>query len=419
MEKTALFTNDAVVFGLLMFTLGLIFYTSESRHPFWKKFYTYVPALLLCYFVPGLYNSLGVIEGQSSNLYFVASRYLLPASLVLFTISVDLKEIVKLGPKAGIMFITGTVGIILGGPFALWLVSFFRPDLFTGDLELWRGMSTVAGSWIGGGANQAAMLETFKPEMSLYTQLIAVDIIIANLWLGFLLYWSRKPQVMDKLLKADASQIEVVKERIEKYQAQRRRMPTFNDIMKILGVGFGVTGVAHLLADQIAPWLEDNYPRLAEYSLTSAFFWLVVIATTIGVGLSFTRVKNLEGAGAGKFASAFLYVLVATIGMQMNLGDVLDNTVFFAIGLIWILTHVIIMLVVARLIRAPFFFVAVGSQANVGGAASAPVVANAFHPSLVAVGVLLAVLGYAVGTYGAYICGILMKEMSEWIVGFL
>jgi uncharacterized membrane protein len=263
------------------------------------------------------------------------------------------------------------------------------------------------------------MLETFKPEMSLYTQLIAVDIIIANLWLGFLLYWSRKPHVIDKLLKADASQIEVVKQRIEDYQAQRRRMPTFNDIMKILGVGFGVTGLAHWLADRIAPWLAENYPQFEEYSLTSSFFWLVVIATTIGVGLSFTRVKNLEGAGAGKFASAFLYVLVATIGMQMNLGDVLDNTIFFVIGLIWILTHVIIMLIVARLIRAPFFFVAVGSQANVGGAASAPVVANAFHPSLVAVGVLLAVLGYAVGTYGAYMCGILMKEMSEWIVGFV
>ena len=101
MEKSALFTNDAVVFGLLMLTLGIIFYTSKSGHPFWKKFYTYVPALLLCYFVPGLYNSLGVIDGQSSGLYFVASRFLLPASLVLFTISVDLKEIVKLGPKAG------------------------------------------------------------------------------------------------------------------------------------------------------------------------------------------------------------------------------------------------------------------------------------------------------------------------------
>ena len=382
---------------------------------FWIKFYLYVPALLLCYFIPGLYNSLGIIDGESSGLYFVASRYLLPASLVLFTISIDLKEIIKLGPKAGIMFITGTVGIIIGGPFAIWVTSLFRPDLFTGDLELWRGLSTVAGSWIGGGANQAAMLETFKPEMSLYTQLIAVDIIIANLWLGFLLYWSRSPKVIDRLLRADASQIDEVKERIEAYQVQRMRMPTFNDFMKILGVGFGVTGLAHLFADRVAPWLEKNYPQLAEYSLTSSFFWLVVIATTIGVMLSFTRVKNLEGAGAGKFASAFLYVLVATIGMQMNLGDVLDNTIFFVIGLIWILTHVTFMLIVARLIRAPFFFVAVGSQANVGGAASAPVVANAFHPSLTAVGVLLAVLGYAVGTYGAYICGILMMEVTGWM----
>ena len=140
MEREVLFNNDAVVFGLLMLTLGAIFYTSESKHPFFKKFYTYVPALLLCYFIPGLYNTFDIIDGNGSGLYFVASRYLLPASLVLFTISVDLKEIIKLGPKAGIMFLTGTVGIILGGPFAIWVISFFRPDLFTGDMwhkQLW------------------------------------------------------------------------------------------------------------------------------------------------------------------------------------------------------------------------------------------------------------------------------------------
>jgi len=138
-----------------------------------------------------------------------------------------------------------------------------------------------------------------------------------------------------------------------------------------------------------------------------------VVATTIGVALSFTRARKLEGAGASKFGSAFLYVLIATIGMNMDITQVLDNPGFFAIGLVWISIHILLMLLVAWLIRAPFFFVAVGSQANIGGAASAPVVASAFHPSLATVGVLLAVLGYAVGTYGAYFCGLLMQQVSE------
>ena len=413
MENDVLITNEAVVLGLLIVTLAFVFTTSESNNPFFKKFYRYVPALLLCYFIPALYNTFGVISAKDSSLYTIASRYLLPTSLVLFTLSIDLKEIAKLGGKAVIMFLTGTVGIIIGGPISILIMSVFKPDLFTGDVELWRGMTTIAGSWIGGGANQAAMLRVFEPDMNLFGQMLAVDIIVANIWMGFLLYWSRKPEVIDKLLKADSSSITHVQQRIENYQLGIARIASLTDIMKILGVGFGVTAISHFFADMIAPYLAANYPILEEYSLTSAFFWLVVIATTIGVLLSFTRMRNLEGAGASKFGSAFLYVLIATIGMNMDIKQVLDNPAFFAMGLVWIGVHILLMLLVAWLIRAPFFFVAVGSQANVGGAASAPVVASAFHPALATVGVLLAVLGYAVGTYGAYLCGLLMQQVSN------
>jgi uncharacterized membrane protein len=190
-EQTSPFlTNDAVVFGLLMATLAFIFASSSSKHPFWVKFYRYVPAVLLCYFIPAVYNSMGLISGESSNLYKVASRYLLPASLVLFTISVDLKGILRLGPKALILFLTGTVGIILGGPVSLLIVGWIQPDLYagTGPDELWRGLSTIAGSWIGGGANQTAMLEVFGASPVLFGQMIAVDVLVANFWMAILLY---------------------------------------------------------------------------------------------------------------------------------------------------------------------------------------------------------------------------------------
>lgn len=414
-QTSAFLTNDAVVFGLLMATLAFVFATSASKHPFWVKFYTYVPTVLLCYFIPAIFNSIGLISGESSSLYKVASRYLLPASLVLFTISVDLKGILRLGPKALAMFLTGTAGIVLGGPVALVLVGLIHPDLYagTGPDEIWRGLSTIAGSWVGGGANQTAMLEVFGASPALFGQMIAVDVLVANFWMAILLYWAAKPEKIDKLLKADSSAIYALRDKIEQIRAEAAAMPTLKDTLLILGFGFGVTGLSHFCADYLAPWFETNLPDWNQYSFNSAFFWIVVIATTLGLALSFTKARQLEGVGASRLGSVLLYILVATIGMQMDLGAILDNPILFLIGFIWILFHVSLMLLVAWLIKAPFFYVAVGSQANVGGAASAPIVASAFDSSLASVGVLLAVLGYALGTYGAYLSGLMMQWLSN------
>ncbi len=411
---TSLFTNDAIVFGILISILAFVFSTSQSENPFWKKFYKFIPTLLLCYFIPSIFNSFGIISGEDSNLYFVASRYLLPTSLVLLTISIDLPEIKKLGPKAIIMFLTATAGIILGGPLAILIVSAFAPDVVggVGPDAVWRGLTTVAGSWIGGGANQAAMKEIFNVSDTLFSSMIAVDVIVANIWMAILLYGAGINERIDAKFQANNSAITELKEKIEAYRAQILRIPDLTDTLKVMTVGFGVTAIAHLGADNIAPWISDSAPWLAKFSLTSKFFWLIVLATTIALGLSFTKARELEGVGASRYGSLFLYILVATIGMKMNILAIFENPGLFVVGLIWIAFHAILLIVVAKFIRAPFFFLAVGSQANIGGAASAPIVASAFHPSLAPVGVLLAVLGYAIGTYGAWFCGMLMQAIS-------
>ena len=404
-------TNDAVVFGILIGIISLVFITSNSQNKICKKFYKFVPSLLLCYFVPSIFNTLGIISGELSNLYFVASRYLLPASLVLLTISIDLPQILKLGPKALIMFLTGTFGIIFGGPISILLVSYIAPSMLNGaDSDLiWRGFTTVAGSWIGGGANQAAMKEIFEVDDTIFSTMIAVDVIVANIWMAFLLYGAGIHSKVDKVLKADSSAIEELKMKIEKYKSQINKIPDLVDTIKIMGVGFGVTAISHFGSDFIAPYIKNNYSYLEKFSLTSGFFWLIVLSTTIALCLSFTKVRQLEGAGASRYGSLFLYILVATIGMKMDTMAIFDNPAFFLIGLIWMAIHASLLIIVAKIIKAPLFFLAVGSQANVGGAASAPIVASAFHPSLAPVGVLLAVFGYALGTYGAWLCGILMK----------
>lgn len=407
-------TNDAIVFGLLMAILMLIFKTESSSKSVFVKFYKYVPALLLCYFIPSIFNSMGIINGEESNLYFVASRYLLPASLALLTLSVDMGEIKKLGFKAVIMFFAGTVGIMIGGPLAILLTSVIAPDVVggVGPDAVWRGMTTIAGSWIGGGANQAAMYEMFKPSNDLYSTSIAVDVIVANIWMAFLLFGAARSAKVDKFFNADASAIEDVKNRVEAYRSSIAKIPSLTDAITVLAVGFIAMAIGHIVAGIIAPFIEANYPSLVKYSLANKFFWLVITATIVGLISSFTKLKQLEGVGASRMGSVMIYILVATIGMKMNVLAIFDNPGFFLVGGLWMVIHVTVLLVVAKIIKAPFFFVAVGSQANVGGAASAPVVAAAFHPSLAPVGVLLAVMGYTLGTAGAYITGILMQLVA-------
>lgn len=407
-------TNDAVVLGILLGILALVFISADSQRPFWQRFYNYVPATLLCYFLPSLLNTFGLVDGNTTALYPVVSRYLLPASLVLFTISVDFKAFRRLGRASVLMFAASAISIMLGGPLAVWLLAQLAPDLVGGQgpEAVWRGLATLAGTWIGGGANQTALKEVFQPSDQLFSALVTVDIFISNLWLGALLYGAAQSKRLDRWIRADASAVEDVKQRVEQQAQATRRIPTTTDLILILALGFGATAIAHAAADQIAPFIDANYPFLSRFSLNAPFFWIVGLATAIGISLSFTRARTLEGAGASKVATVFLYLMITTIGLKANVLAIADQPGLILVGLVWMAFHVLIMLLISRLIRAPYFFLAVGSQACIGGPATAPIIAAAFHPALAPVGVLMAIMGYAVGTYMGYLCGILMQLAS-------
>lgn len=403
-----MFVSDTIVFGLLAIILALIFYTSSKQTKFWKTFYMIVPSLLLCYLIPAVLDLCGVISKDYSSLYNMAKDYLLPGALILMTLGIDIKGIINLGPKALIMFGTATVGIIIGGPIAIMVYSYIDPSVVggAGNDAAWRGFATLAGSWIGGGANQAAMLETYTYNQSLYGKMVTVDIVVANLWMAFLLWAAARAHKFDKWLKADSSSIEDLKKRVADYQGSISRQPNLTDYMVIAGITFGLVAVGHFGGEYLAGLFDPKSP------FGSSFFWLVVIATTGGLVLSATKLRKYEGAGASKIGSVFIYILVATIGMKMELAEAVKEPQLILVGIIWMLVHVGLLFLVGKLIRAPFFFIAVGSKANVGGAASAPIVAAAFHPSLASVGALLAVLGYAIGTYGAIICAKMMEAVA-------
>lgn len=405
-----LISNDIVAFGLIAATLAIIFYLASGPTPLWKKVFTWVPALLLCYFIPALYNTVGLIDGENSALYNpLGSRILLPAALVLLTLSVDLKALLKLGPKLLFVFCAGTFGIALGAAVSFQLMEWLWPQAVAGDT--WKGMATLAGSWIGGGANMVAIREVYAVDATLFGQFAVVDVAIANTLMVFLLFLAARATQIDARSGADTTALDDIKQRIADYEAANARIPTLTDLMVIVGWAFGIVGLAHAIATPLADYFKQ-FAWAARYSLDSNFVWVILMTTCAGIALSFTPVRRLENAGASKVGTLFLYFLIACIGMQMNFTKLFDRPELLLIGAIWMSVHVLVIWGAARLVKAPLFYMGVGSMGNVGAAASAPVVAAAFHPSLAPVGVLLGTVGYATGTLLAYWIGQMLRLMA-------
>ncbi|MEZ5545257.1 MAG: DUF819 family protein [Lysobacteraceae bacterium] len=407
----ALIQNDIVLFGLIAATLGLIFWAASGPTPWLKKFFSVVPALLLCYFIPAIYNTTGLIDGVGTKLYNpIARDVLLPGALVLLTLSVDLPSILKLGWKLLIVFCAGTFGIMAGAIVSFLLFAWLHPSTVAGDT--WAGMAALAGSWIGGGANMVAIREVFNVDATTFGQLAVVDVAVANIWMAVLLFLAARADAFDHKRNVDTRALDELKARIAEFHAKHSRNPTLTDLMVIVGLGFGLVGLAHAIATPVAAWFGENVSWASRFSLTSAFVWVVVLSTAFGLIASFTRARNLEGAGASRIGTLLLYFLIACIGMQMDLLSLLDRPWLFALGAVWMSVHVLCLWIAMKLTRAPLFYFAIGSQGNIGAAASAPVVAAAFHPSLAPVGVLLGTVGYATGTYLAYVVGLILKAMA-------
>ena len=407
----ALIDNDIVVLGLLAAVLGLVFWASSRPSGALRRFFDFVPPLLLCYFIPGILNSTGVIDGAHSALYNpVASRVLLPASLVLLTLTVDIPAILRLGPKLLAMYAATSASIMLGGVLAFVAMRALFPETMGGNT--WGGMAALAGSWIGGGANMVAMKEIFQVDATTFGQFAVVDAAVAYVWMAILLLLAQRAASIDARQKADTAALDDLKLRLAAYRSQHERPATLTDMAMIFGLAFGTVGLAHALAGEFAPWLAEQAPWAKRAGLGEPLVWIIAICTCTGLALSFTRMRKLDGVGASTIGTLLLYVLIACIGMQMDIGAVFDKPALLLLGAMWLGFHVVVLWLVGRLIRAPLFYFAVGSQSHIGGPASAPVVASVFHPALAPVGALLGTLGYATGTVLAYLLGLALKALA-------
>ena len=397
--------QDSIIFGILTICVAVVVNLSNSKNNSLQKFFKFFPSVLLVYLIPAILVNLGIIDISNSQVYQFNVDHLLPATLILMTLSLDLPALAKLGPKCILVFFAGTLGVIIGGPIAVAIVKAFVGSELPSDA--WKVLGTLAGSWIGGGVNQASMKEALQVDDTIFITSVGVDIFVGGFfWMSTLLFLANKNDYMNKILKADQKLIDQIDVSDSHTKPQ---IANFGDYAWMAAVGFGGTAFCKMFAGPIVAFIKANAPHLEAYNLTSEFFWVVIFASILGILISLSPLRSLEDKGASKVGSVLLYLLVASIGMKIDLKNVLSSPMYFVIGMIWILIHGIVIFSAARLLRAPLFFFAVGSQANIGAAASAPIVASAFSPHLAPVGVILAILGYVVGNYGAFVCAMLMK----------
>ncbi|MHC5111754.1 MAG: DUF819 family protein [Planctomycetota bacterium] len=402
MVAAVLVDDPAGILAILLASLALIFWL--SHHQTYGKIFKIIPSLVFCYFVPTTLTTLGVIPAES-ELYSWVKAHVLPASLLLLILSLDLPGIIRLGPKAGIMLLAGTFGVVIGGPISLGVMNALQVPL---EEETWKGMAALCGSWIGGGANFVAMGDMVGASEAMIAKMVIPDVFVANIWMGFLLYCAGQQTRIDRWTGADNSAIVDLKKRMTAFQEETQRIPVLSDLMLIVALGFGGSWLSSVLAQWIQPPVTEG-----PSPLLGTTTWKYILVSTLGLALSFTRARNLEGAGASKVGSVLLYVLVACIGAHASFDKIVEAPYLLLMAGVWMSVHISVLLTVGWFIKAPIFFIAVGSQANIGGAASAPVVAASFHPSLATVGVLLAVAGYVICTYAGQVCIFGLK----WIAG--
>lgn len=388
--------DPVAVAGALLAIVAALYWASAQ--PTLRGLFKIVPLIVFAYFVPTLLSNTGILPLESAAYTFIR-RVLLPASLLLLTLSVDIPAIVQLGPKVLYMFFGATVSVFLGSIVAYASVGWLIPSEL--HEQAWRGLAALCGSWIGGGANFVAVGESVRASQTIMGLMVVVDVAIASAWMAILLWFAGRERALDERIGADRTAVDAVRRKIETYQLQIARPVTGPDLITLGALSIGGTALCHAVASQL--------PDIG--TIINGFTWVVILITAAGVALSFTPARHLEGAGASALGSAFLYMLIATIGAQGNFREIVNAPAMVAVGVVWMSVHAVFMLVLRRVIKAPIFFLAVGSQANIGAAASAPIVASAFHPSLATVGVMLAILGYVLGTYVALLNAVVLEQV--------
>ncbi len=387
-------TSPAGVLAVLcLIAAGFFLLAERSR----LKFFDYVPPLIFIYATPVLLNNLGIIP-PASPVYSGLSAYALPAFITLMLIKVNIPAVVRVMGRGVLVMLMGTAGVVVGAVVSYVLVHRWLPP------DAWKGYGALAGSWIGGTANLLATSEILgTPEEQVGLAVIA-DNVIYVVWLPILLAsrnfadrfnrWARVPEDRIDAMEAAAD-----------LHIESDRVPKMTEYLYLAAVVATVTWIGHALAPGISTAIGDGMPLLRNvFGETTV---RILLVTTIALGLSVTPVSRLPNSTA--LGTMLVYIFVAGMGARASIAGLASAPAFVAGAFIWISIHGAFCLLGAKLFRVDVHSVAIASAANIGAAASAPIVAAHHRPSLVPVSILMALLGYAMGNYLAPLAGTLAK----------
>lgn len=395
MENTqALISSPIGVLAALCVVAAFFFLVAQVTE---AKLFNYIPPLLFIYATPVFLNNFGVIP-SSSIIYTGLSQYGLPAFIVLMLIKVNVPAVVKVLGKGVAVMLMGTAGVMVGGVVAYLVVHNWLSD------DAWKGFGTLAGSWIGGTANMLATKEMLGASEAQLGLAVIADNVVYIVWLPLLLMsrdfaekfnkWARVPE--ERLAAMDAA---------AELHVEEDEAPTMPQYLYLAAVVFGISLIGHSVAPIVADWLAATVPSVK--NIFSETTTRILLVTTLALILSTTAVSKLPNSTA--IGTALVYVFVAGMGARASVAGLAEAPAFVFGAFIWITIHGLFCLAGAWIFRVDVHSVAIASAANIGAAASAPIVAAHHRPSLVPASILLALLGYALGNYLAPLTGHLAR----------
>lgn len=413
-----LFQTEPALLAFLATLVALVFALARLRSL--AGFFKYCPPVIWMYFIPMICSSLGMIPSKSPLYSSFMSDVLLPLVLVLLVVPSDTRSIARLGLRAVALALIGTLGTVVGAVVSFGLLTWLLPE-GTLPAGLWKGVAALGGSWIGGSTDFVAVCKSLETDPTLVGKLVVVDTVCAYTWLGILVSLSSIETVVDRFNRADGRIVDELKAHLAQEQDQRARPMSTLDFAVMIGLALAVSQIGLFLGGSTADWVSRReaaggiWAKVEISQVMSAFGWGVLLILAASIALSLTRARKIGYAGATPIGYIGLYLLLTSYGAQADLRQVrYEDLWLFVMGAIWLTIHIGVLFIGMRLLRAPLFLVASASMANVGGTASAPVVAGAFHPSLAPVGLLMAIL---CGLIGVPIALVGIGKMAAAIAG--
>ena len=389
-------TNGFTYIAFLAFIAGCLIWAQHSTK---AKFFDYVPPVVLLYLIGMVCCTFNVWDTAETKAAYSAVRNpILYAMIFLMLLRCDIRQILKLGPKMLVGFFTASFTICFA-----FIVTYAVMNPLLGE-GAWRGLGALCGSWLGGSGNLVAVADALQATETELAGASIVDSIDYSCWVMFLLWAINMAPKFNKWTKADTTKLDEVSRALESETVGAGKKPVnFPSLMFLLGLSLLASALCTTLGDAI----RGAAPEFLQV-FDSATYRIVLISV-LGLILAMTPVGKI--AGATELSNVMLYMVVALIASRASFMELLSEGMAWWIlaGFIILAIHGVLMLIAAKVFKLDMFTCGVASLANIGGTASAPVLAAAYSGNLVSVGVLMALMGYVIGTFGGIGVGYVMS----------